>query len=58
MPLSAKNSAIRTFLSIIFWNFYNVLVQVRFAASNAKLDFLYNKLGIPVPSQVAKQLKN
>ena len=36
---------------------YNVVVQVRFATSNTKLDIQYNKLGIRVASRVAERLK-
>ena len=35
---------------------YSVLVQGRFATSKAKLDILYNKLGIQVALQVAERL--
>ena len=36
---------------------YHVLVQIQVATSKANLDIYYNKLGIRVPSRVAKRRK-
>ena len=36
---------------------YNILLQIRFTISKTKLEIQYSKLGIRVPSRVAKRLK-
>ena len=36
---------------------YNILVLIKFTTSKTKLDIQYSRLGIPVASRLAKQLK-